>query len=165
METIGKRISALRKARGMKQEELAERLDVSGQAVSKWENDQTCPDIGLLPRLARVFGVTTDYLLTGEQEQEPPVRMVPEEERKDLRDMMLRILVDSGSGDRVRVNLPMQLVQVALDMGIELPQLAGNDALKEIDLRKLLELVRHGVMGDLVQVESADGGTVRIFVE
>ena len=91
--------------------------------------------------------------------------MVPEEERKDLRDMMLRILVDSGSGDRVRVNLPMQLVQVALDMGIELPQLAGNDALKEIDLRKLLELVRHGVMGDLVQVESADGSTVRIFVE
>ena len=165
METIGKRISALRKARGMKQEELAERLDVSGQAVSKWENDQTCPDIGLLPRLARVFGVTTDYLLTGEQEQEPPVRMVPEEERKDLRDMMLRILVDSGSGDLVRVNLPMQLVQVALDMGIELPQLAGNDALKEIDLRKLLELVRHGVMGDLVQAESADGGTVRIFVE
>ena len=165
METIGKRISSLRKAMGMKQEELAERLDVSGQAVSKWENDQTCPDIGLLPRLARVFGVTTDYLLTGEQEQEPPVRMVPEEERKDLRDMMLRILVDSGSGDRVRVNLPMQLVQVALDMGIELPQLAGNDALKEIDLRKLLELVRHGVMGDLVQVESADGGTVRIFVE
>lgn len=165
METIGKRISALRKARGMKQEELAERLDVSGQAVSKWENDQTCPDIGLLPRLARVFGVTTDYLLTGEQEQEPPVRMVPEEERKDLRDMMLRILVESGNGDRVRVNLPMQLVQVALDMGIELPQLAGNDALKEIDLRKLLELVRHGVMGDLVQVESADGGTVRIFVE
>ena len=165
METIGKRISSLRKAMGMKQEELAERLDVSGQAVSKWENDQTCPDIGLLPRLARVFGVTTDYLLTGEQEQEPPVRMVPEEERKDLRDMMLRILVESGSGDRVRVNLPMQLVQVALDMGIELPQLAGNDALKEIDLRKLLELVRHGVMGDLVQVESADGGTVRIFVE
>ena len=165
METIGKRISSLRKAMGMKQEELAERLDVSGQAVSKWENDQTCPDIGLLPRLARVFGITTDYLLTGEQEQEPPVRMVPEEERKDLRDMMLRILVDSGSGDRVRVNLPMQLVQVALDMGIELPQLAGNDALKEIDLRNLLELVRHGVMGDLVQVESADGGTVRIFVE
>ena len=165
METLGKRISSLRKAMGMKQEELAERLDVSGQAVSKWENDQTCPDIGLLPRLARVFGVTTDYLLTGEQEQEPPVRMVPEEERKDLRDMMLRILVDSGSGDRVRVNLPMQLVQVALDMGIELPQLAGNDALKEIDLRKLLELVRHGVMGDLVQVESADGSTVRIFVE
>ena len=165
METIGKRISALRKARGMKQEELAERLDVSGQAVSKWENDQTCPDIGLLPRLARVFGVTTDYLLTGEQEQAPPVRMVPEEERKDLRDMMLRILVESGNGDRIRVNLPMQLVQVALDMGIELPQLAGNDVLKEIDLRKLLELVRHGVMGDLVQVESADGGTVRIFVE
>ena len=165
METIGKRICALRKAKGLKQEELAERLEVSAQAVSKWENDQTCPDISLLPRLAGVFGVTTDYLLTGEQDRTPPVRLVPEEERKDIRDMMLRVLVESSGGDKVRVNLPVQLVQVALDMGIELPQLSGNDALKSIDLGKILELVRQGVMGDLVEVESADGDTVRIFVE
>ena len=165
METIGKRICALRKAKGMKQEELAERLEVSGQAVSKWENDQTYPDISLLPRLAEIFGVTTDYLLTGEQEQVPPVRMVPEEERKDIQDLMLRILVESTGGDRIRVNLPMQLVQVALDMGIDLPQISGNDALKSIDLKKILELVRHGVMGDLVQVESPDGDTIRISVE
>ena len=165
METIGKRICALRKGKGLKQEELAERLEVSAQAVSKWENDQTCPDISLLPRLAGIFGVTTDYLLTGEQDLTPPVRLVPEEERKDIRDMMLRVLVESSSGDKVRVNLPVQLVQVALDMGIELPQVAGNDALKGVDLRKILELVRQGVMGDLVEVESADGDTVRIFVE
>ncbi len=165
METIGKRICALRKAKGMKQEELAERLEVSGQAVSKWENDQTYPDISLLPRLAGIFGVTTDYLLTGEQEQAPPVRMVPEEERKDIQDLMLRILVESTGGDRIRMNLPMQLVQVALDIGIDLPQISGNDALKSIDLKKILELVRHGVMGDLVQVESPDGDTIRISVE
>jgi len=165
MDSIGKRICALRKAKGMKQEDLAQQLDVSSQAVSKWENDQTCPDIGLLPRLAGVFGVTTDYLLTGEQEQAAPVRMVPEEERKDIRDLMLRILVESKDGDKVRVNLPMQLVQMAMDMGLELPQLSGNDALKKIDLKKVLELVRQGVIGDLVQVESKDGDTVRIFVE
>ena len=165
METIGKRICALRKERGMKQEELAQRLDVSGQAVSKWENDQTCPDISLLPRLAEVFGVTTDYLLTGEQEETPPVRIVPEEERKDMKDLMLRVLVESKDGDKVRVNLPMQLIQLAQDMGLELPQLTGNPALKKVDLNKVLELVRQGVMGDLVQVESKEGDTVRIFVE
>ena len=165
METIGKRICALRKAKGLKQEELAEKLGVSAQAVSKWENDQSCPDISLLPRLTKLLGVTSDYLLTGQEEQAPPVRMVPQEERKDIGDLMLRILVESTDGDKVRVNLPMQLVQVALDMGIELPQLSGNDALKSIDLGKLLELVRHGVMGDLVQVESSKGDTVRIFVE
>ena len=165
METIGKRICALRKAKGLKQEELAEKLGVSAQAVSKWENDQSCPDISLLPRLTKLLGVTSDYLLTGQEEQAPPVRMVPQEERKDIGDLMLRILVESTDGDKVRVNLPMQLVQVALDMGIELPQLSGNDALKSVDLGKLLELVRHGVMGDLVQVESSKGDTVRIFVE
>ena len=165
MESIGKRICALRKAKGMKQEELAQRLDISGQAVSKWENDQTCPDVSLLPRLAEVFGVTTDYLLTGEQEQTPPVRIVPEEERKDMKDLMLKVLVESKDGDKVRVNLPVQLIQLAQDMGLELPQLSGNAALKKVDLNKVLELVRHGVIGDLVQVESKEGDTVRIFVE
>ncbi len=165
MESIGKRICDLRKAKGMKQEELAQRLDISGQAVSKWENDQTCPDVSLLPQLAEVFGVTTDYLLTGEQEQTPPVRIVPEEERKDMKDLMLRVLVESKDGDKVRVNLPMQLIQLAQDMGLELPQLSGNAALKKVDLNKVLELVRHGVIGDLVQVESKEGDTVRIFVE
>ena len=52
-----------------------------------------------------------------------------------------------------------------MDMGLELPQLSGNDALKKVDLKKVLELVRHGAIGDLVQVESKDGDTVRIFVE
>lgn len=61
--TIGKRIMTLRKSRGWTQEQLAEKLGVSGQAVSKWENDVSCPDISLLPKLAEVFQVTTDSLL------------------------------------------------------------------------------------------------------
>ena len=79
--------------------------------------------------------------------------------------MLLRITVDSHEGDKVRVNLPMALVQVALEMGMEMPQVSGNDALKNIDWTKIMELVRHGAMGNLVEVESADGDTVRIFVE
>jgi len=165
MDTLGKRIAALRKEKGMTQEELAEKLGVSPQAVSKWENGQSCPDISLLPRLAAIFGVTTDLLLTGEQETTPPVQMLPPEKRKDINDMMLRILVESADGDKVRVNLPMALVQVAMEMGMELPQVNGNDALKNIDLGKILELVRHGAIGNLVEIESADGDTVKVFVE
>jgi len=44
-KTLGKRIAELRKKKGLKQETLAEKLAVSPQAVSKWENDQTCPDM------------------------------------------------------------------------------------------------------------------------
>jgi len=61
--TMGKRISTRRKALGMTQDQLAAALGVSPQAVSKWENDQCCPDISILPELARVIQMTTDALL------------------------------------------------------------------------------------------------------
>ena len=166
MDTLGKRIAALRREKGLKQEELAETLNVSPQAVSKWENDLSCPDISLLPELARILGVTVDELLTGKpNEVQPAVRMLPEENRKDIKDMMLRIVVDSADGDKVRVNLPMGLVQVALETGMEMPQITGSDSLKSIDLRKVMEMVSHGAVGNLIEVDSSDGDTVRIFVE
>ena len=62
-ETMGKRISDLRKGKGMTQEQLAQLLGVTPQAVSKWENDLSCPDISILPQLAEALGVTTDELL------------------------------------------------------------------------------------------------------
>lgn len=163
--TIGKRIAALRREKNLKQDDLAQMLEVSPQAVSKWENDQTCPDISLLPKLAKILGVSVDELLSGKQEQQPMVTLVPEDQRKDIKDMMLRIVVDSADGDKVRVNLPMALVQLAMEMGMEMPQVSGNDALKDIDWAQVMELVRHGAMGNLVEVESADGDIVRIFVE
>lgn len=163
--TIGKRIAALRREKGLKQDDLAQMLEVSPQAVSKWENDQTCPDIALLPKLAQILGVSVDELLSGKQEMQPAVTLVPEEQRKDIKDMMLRIMVDSKNGDKVRVNLPMALVQMAVEMGMEMPQISGNAALKNINWMQIMELVRQGAMGNLVEVESADGDTVRIFVE
>ena len=164
--TLGKRIAALRRQKGLKQEDLANELDVSPQAVSKWENDQTCPDISLLPRLAQLLGVSVDELLSGKKENLPQtVQILPPEERKDLKDMMLRIVVDSADGDHVRVNIPMALVQVALDMGMEMPQVSGNAALKGIDLAQIMELVRQGAVGNLIEVDSSDGDIVRIYVE
>ena len=162
--TIGKRIAALRREKNLKQDDLAQMLEVSPQAVSKWENDQTCPDISLLPKLAKILGVSVDELLSGKPELQPVVTLVPEDQRKDIKDMMLRIVVDSADGDKVRVNLPMALVQLAMEMGMEMPQVSGNDALKDIDWAQVMELVRHGAMGNLIEVESADGDIVRIFV-
>ncbi len=64
MEQIyfGERIAAYRKELGLTQEGLAQKLGVTNQAVSKWESDQCCPDIMLLPDLADVFGVSLDEL-------------------------------------------------------------------------------------------------------
>ena len=163
--TIGKRIAALRREKNLKQDDLAQMLEVSPQAVSKWENDQTCPDISLLPKLAKILGVSVDELLSGKQELQPVVTLVPEDQRKDIKDMMLRIVVDSADGDKVRMNLPMALVQLAMEMGMAMPQVSGNDALKDIDWAQVMDLVRHGAIGNLVEVESADGDIVRIFVE
>ena len=141
-------------------------MGATPQAVSKWENDQTCPDITLLPKLAQILGVSVDELLSGKsQEEEPPVKVLPVEQRKDLKDMVLRIVVDSAEGDKVRVNLPLALVEAAMDMGVDMTQVTGNDALKGIDLGKILDLVRCGSVGNLVEVESAEGDIVRIFVE
>ena len=108
--------------------------------------------------------MTVDELLEGKQDL-APVRLLPPEERKDLKDMMLRVTVDSAEGDRVRMNVPMALVEVAMEIGMEMPQINGNEALKGIDLKKVLELVRLGCVGNLVEVDSAEGDKVRIFVE
>lgn len=68
--TIGKRISDLRKTFSYSQEYVAEKIGVSRQAVSKWEQDQTAPDTYNLIALAELFHVTVEYLATGRKEEE-----------------------------------------------------------------------------------------------
>lgn len=60
--TIGEQIAKMRKNTNMTQETLAQQLGVTNQAVSKWESDQCCPDVTLLPKLADIFGVSMDTL-------------------------------------------------------------------------------------------------------
>lgn len=65
--TMGMKISALRKERGMTQSELAEQMNVTDKAVSKWERDLSCPDVGSLPRLAELLGISVDELIQAGQ--------------------------------------------------------------------------------------------------
>lgn len=69
-QTIGGFISALRKANSMTQKELAEKLNVSDKAVSRWENGDSYPDLMLIPVIAEIFKVTADELLSGERRKD-----------------------------------------------------------------------------------------------
>ena len=164
-ETVGKRIAQYRKEKGFTQESLAEKLEVSAQAVSKWENDISCPDIGLLPRLCKVLGITTDELLTGERAE---VRMLPEQERKPLEELTFRVRINSVAGDKIRVNLPMTLVKLCMEIGMDvMPNMSGDNAemLRSIDMKKVVEMVEKGLVGKLVEIESAEGDTIEVVVE
>lgn len=69
-KSIGTFIAALRRANGMTQKDLAERLSVSDKAVSRWERDESLPDLLLLPMIADIFHITVDELLRGERKAE-----------------------------------------------------------------------------------------------
>ena len=66
-KTIGSFLSAMRKANGMTQQEVADKLNVSNKTVSKWERDEGCPEIMMLPALAELYSVTVDEILRGER--------------------------------------------------------------------------------------------------
>ena len=76
------KLIALRKKAGWSQEELAQQLNVSRQSVSKWEGAQSVPDLDKIVRLSRVFGVSTDYLLKDELEEQEPAPSLPEQPQR-----------------------------------------------------------------------------------
>ena len=94
-QTMGKRIMQLRKEKGYTQEQLAEMMGVSAQAVSKWENDVSCPDISILPMLAEKLGVTTDELL-GVKPIEPKVVIVDAQKTNKENDGSFSVSWDGG---------------------------------------------------------------------
>ena len=157
MTTIGHRIAYYRKRANLTQEELAEKCSVTPQAVSKWENDISAPDISLFPVLAKLFNVTCDELL-GVQTETPKV--VPEE-MVDLSKVLLKLKIISHDGDIVNLNLPVQVAEPF----IKNAKISGSDILQSIDFAQIIELVKSGAVGKLLEINSADGDIVEICVE
>ena len=95
--TLGEKLRSLRAEKGWDQEALAERLDVSRQAVSKWELDKTVPEVKYIVAISELFGVTTDYLLkdTAGPEAEAPLEQPP---ASPLRQTASELLTDRGTG-------------------------------------------------------------------
>ena len=77
-KTLGTMIAELRKQHGMTQLELAEKMNVTDKAVSKWERDLSCPDINSLPNLAEILGVSVEELMQTKKEAAAPVSKVSE---------------------------------------------------------------------------------------
>lgn len=83
--TLGEKLQRLRRQGGLSQEQLAEQLSVSRQAVSKWELDETMPDTDNVVQLSRLFGVSCDYLLLDEVDERGAPAPAPGETHLDRR--------------------------------------------------------------------------------
>lgn len=162
MNTLGQRIAYYRKKEQMTQEQLAEKCSVSAQAVSKWENDITAPDINLLPTLAVLFKISCDELLGVKRAEVQAV----EPELIDLSKMLFRLKILSADGDKVNINLPLSIAEVFLKSGT-VKGLNGEagELLSKIDFRQLISLVKMGAVGKLLDVHSAKGDIVEGWVE
>lgn len=164
MYKLGEKISELRKKAGLTQADLAEKLGVSSQAVSKWEVGASYPDISIMPKLARILSTTTDYLLI--DEAIPETIYQKEEHRKSIDDLVMKIRVEDD-GDKVKVNLPMAFIKMGTGI-MENMNINGNnlgDILKGVDMDQIIEMAEKGMLGKFVEIEGKDGEHVSISVE
>ncbi len=181
-ETLGRRIARLRLEHGMTQERLAGELGVTAQAVSKWENDLSAPDISLLPALAKTFGVSVDQLLgvvpivravvpvQAAAPAEPGAAFEPEAApRPDRggRPHTLHIqLHDGDDGNDVNINVPLGLADMVLGASRKASgaiNLNLNDAGVDLDL--VSEAIKRGEKGTLLDIDDGDGDHVTITLE
>jgi len=116
---LADKIMELRKKNGWSQEELAEKMDVSRQSISKWEGAQSVPDMGRIVRLSELFGVSTDYLLKDDMEREEliqvgtadeTVRMVSLEEANTFLDIRAENAVRVAVGVMLCILSPIALI-------------------------------------------------------
>ena len=98
-KTIGNFISVLRRAHGMTQKELGEKLFVSDKTVSRWERDECTPDLSLIPVIADLFGVTADELLRGERKTETEAEFQKSEKGSVKSEKQYRYLLQKRATD------------------------------------------------------------------
>lgn len=116
MKSIGETIAYLRKQKGMTQNELAEKMNVTDKAVSKWERDLSCPDINSISKLADVLGVSVEELLKAKKKDDSSTKL------KDLINLIFKA--------------------VALAMGIAVVVL---NILNQIDVKSSLIMLGIGI--------------------
>ena len=160
-KTIGKKLYDLRKQSGFTQDYVAEKLGVSAQAVSKWENDIACPDIMTLPNIAEIYGITIDELFKNEEVQSNV--KYEKTEKINENELIFRVYVDTVNGDTVKVNLPYVLVKELIKVGKNV-SFTGVD-LSGVDFESIFKMVEMGVLGEIVTVKTQNGDDIRVVVE
>ena len=132
----------------MTQEELAEKMSVTAQAISKWECDTSYPDVIVIQTLSKVLGVTVIELLEGEREF-PEVKEAPQEiiDRR-----IIRIEVQSEE-TKVVTRFPVPVLKKAMENGT-LEKIVGENAYEEVST--YLGMVDSGIIGHLIDVNTPD---------
>lgn len=163
METIGRNIAYFRRKAGLTQEELAEIMNVTAQAVSKWENDLSSPDLTSVRKLASVLDVSFEELFNGEDSL--PIATDADMDRISRRILTIHVQMDSDeSGSdkpiNVTVRFPAAVVIRAYENGT-LSELTGEDIPQ---LATAVAMIKEGVTGKIVDVQ-AGGTCVQITVD
>ena len=147
---IGEKIRTLRKAKKLTQEQLADHLNVSSQAVSKWETGLSSPDIDMLPRLAVIFGVSVDELLDFDRlriEREVDALVgesVPLRREPEKAEAFYRKALEKYPNNEVLLNcllmvIPDERMQEKLKIGQDLLDCSADDAIRQDVCRLLAE--------------------------
>lgn len=192
--TFGENFSRLRKNAGFTQEEVAVNLGVSPQAVSKWENDLSCPDIMLLSKIAKLYNVTVDALLDEHESEElKPIAELKTDEayndkgksrfkqnllnrislkkQKPAGKVFLKINIVSVNNDDVNIKIPFSLFKLAKGVlgavKINRPDEGSDIDLSKIDVDfdEIVAMVESGVEGEIVNITTQHGETVKIYVD
>lgn len=160
--TIGSRIAHGRKAKGYTQEEFSQLLDVTAQAVSKWENDISCPDIQLLPKIAEILDITTDELLTGKKTEK---KKEAQKVNIDTSNLKININVLKPGQNPVNVSLPLSMVKRFAKIGNGISGIVGNGTIDSVKFDEILSLVENGATGEILNVVADDNTNVKISIE
>lgn len=154
---IGNNIAVLRKKKGITQEELANELGVSAQAVSKWENNSSCPDVSLLTKIADYFGVSVDALLRAQEEDIVDLAEEKEDNVKpdDKKNIVIKIMQQNGKENVIKV--PFKFVKLGLNIGT----MFGLD--KDIS-SKIVTLAESNVT-DIVNIDTENGEHIEIMLD
>ena len=159
MNTIGQNIAELRKKKGLTQEELAEKMCVTAQSVSKWERDASYPDVTVLSTLAQALGVSVAAIVEGEQS----VPKLKEADADVIARRVVCIKVHVGPDMDMKVQFPVTALKKMMDNGV-LKQMIDDDE-DYSQISGLLEsAVEMGCVGPIMNVDGNDM-KVRISVE
>ena len=109
---ISDRIQTLRKAKGMSQEQLADAVGVSRQAVSKWESEQASPDLDKVVIMSELFEVTTDYILKG-------IEPVEVQDHKTMADVIDQKILTEDNGQRAKTVFKYALIGLGVIFAID----------------------------------------------
>lgn len=154
---IGNNIAVLRKKKGITQEELANELGVSAQAVSKWENNSSCPDVSLLTKIADYFGASVDALLRTQEDDIVDLAEEKEDNVKpdDKKNIVIKIMQQNGKENVIKV--PFKFVKLGLNIGT----MFGLD--KDIS-SKIVTLAESNVT-DIVNIDTENGEHIEIMLD